>query len=83
MLVLTMISSDCRLPGHSLQLDRELQSASHQLAHAPYKQILSLAKTCDKLGIAVWEYLGSRFKVAGHAHIEPLDHYVRTRIQPA
>ena len=49
MLVLTMISSDCRLPGHSLQLDRELQSASHQLAHAPYKQILSLA-TEDELG---------------------------------
>ena len=44
---------------------------------------LSLAKTCDKLGIAVWEYLGSRFKVAGHALIEPLDHYVRARIQPA
>jgi hypothetical protein len=45
--------------------------------------ILSLAKTCDKLGIAVWDYLGSRFKVAGHALIEPLDHYVRARIQPA
>ena len=44
---------------------------------------LSLAKTCDKLGIAVWDYLGSRFKVAGHALIEPLDHYVRARIRPA
>jgi hypothetical protein len=44
---------------------------------------LSLAKTCDKLGIAVWEYLGSRFKVAGHALIEPLDHYVRARIRHA
>jgi hypothetical protein len=44
---------------------------------------LSLAKTCDKLGIAVWDYLGSRFKVVGHALIEPLDHYVRARIQPA
>jgi Transposase IS66 family len=43
---------------------------------------LSLAKTCDKLGIAVWEYLGSRFKVMGHALIEPLDHYVRERIRP-
>ena len=38
---------------------------------------LSLAKTCDKLGIAIWDYLGSRFKVVGHAIIEPLDHYVR------
>jgi hypothetical protein len=44
---------------------------------------LSLAKTCDKLGIAVWDYLGSRFKVAGYARIEPLDHYVRARIRPA
>jgi hypothetical protein len=44
---------------------------------------LSLAKTCDKLGIAVWDYLGSRFKVLGHALIEPLDHYVRARIRPA
>ena len=44
---------------------------------------LSLVKTCDKLGIAVWDYLGSRFKIAGHAIIEPLDHYVRARIRPA
>jgi hypothetical protein len=44
---------------------------------------LSLAKTCDKLGIAVWDYLGSRFKVAGRAFIEPLDHYVRWRTRPA
>jgi hypothetical protein len=44
---------------------------------------LSLAKTCDKLGIAVWDYLGSRFKVAGHAIMEPLDHYVRARLRPA
>jgi Transposase IS66 family len=44
---------------------------------------LSLAKTCDKLGLAVWDYLGSRFKVAGHALIEPLDQYVRARGRPA
>jgi Transposase IS66 family len=44
---------------------------------------LSLVKTCDKLGIAVWDYLGSRFKVMGHAIIEPLDHYVRARLRPA
>jgi hypothetical protein len=44
---------------------------------------LSLAKTCDKLSIPVWDYLGSRLKVAGHAVIERLDHYVRWRIRPA
>src|SRR3954454_22721493 len=40
MLVRTVISSDCRRPEHHLQLGHKLQSASHQLAHAPYKQIL-------------------------------------------
>ena len=44
---------------------------------------LGLAKTCDKLGVAVWDYLGSRLKVAGHRVIQPLDHYVRARIRPA
>jgi hypothetical protein len=44
---------------------------------------LSLAKTCDKLGIAVWDYFGSRFKVVGHVIIQPLDHYVRARLRPA
>jgi Transposase IS66 family len=44
---------------------------------------LSLAKTCDKLGIALWDFLGSRFKIIGHAIIEPLDHYVRARLRPA
>jgi hypothetical protein len=44
---------------------------------------LSLAKTCDKLGIAIWDYLGSRFKVVGATIIQPLDHYVRARLHPA
>ena len=45
--------------------------------------LLGLTKTCDKLGIPVWNYLGSRVKVAGHAIIEALDHYVRGRIRYA
>jgi Transposase IS66 family len=44
---------------------------------------LSLAKTCDKLGIALWDYLGSRFKIAGYAIMESLDVYVRARLRPA
>lgn len=44
---------------------------------------LSLAKTCDKLGVALWDYLGSRFRVAGHIVVQPLDHYVRGRFRPA
>ena len=44
---------------------------------------LGLSKTCDKLGIPVWDYLGSRLKVAGHVMIEALDHYVRGRTRYA
>jgi Transposase IS66 family len=44
---------------------------------------LGLAKTCAKLGISLWDYLGSRFKVAGHAVIQPLDRYIRERIRYA
>ena len=44
---------------------------------------LGLAKTRDKLGVAVWDYLGSGLKVAGHAIIAPLDQYVRARVRPA
>jgi Transposase IS66 family len=44
---------------------------------------LSLAKTCDKLGIALWDYLGSRLKIVGCAIIESLDVYVRARMRPA
>jgi hypothetical protein len=44
---------------------------------------LGLSKTCDKLGIPVWDYLGSRLKVAGHALIEALDRYVRGRTRYA
>ena len=44
---------------------------------------MGLAKTCGKLGIEVWDYLGSRFKVAGHIVVQPLDRYVRGRFRPA
>ena len=44
---------------------------------------LSLARTCDKLGIALWDYLGSRFKIVWCAIIESLDVYVRARQRPA
>jgi hypothetical protein len=40
---------------------------------------LGLMKTCDKLGIAVWDYLGSRLRSAGHAIIQPLEHYIRAK----
>jgi Transposase IS66 family len=45
--------------------------------------LLGLAKTCEKLGVALWDYLGSRLKVAGHIVVQPLDQYVRGRFRPA
>jgi len=44
---------------------------------------LGLTKTCDKLGIPVWDYLGNRLRVARNVIIEALDHYVRRRIRYA
>jgi Transposase IS66 family len=44
---------------------------------------LGLAKTCDKLGILFWDYLGSRLKVTGHATIDALDQYIRQRTRYA
>ena len=42
---------------------------------------LGLAKTCNKLGIPFWEYLGSRLKVTNCPTIDALDQYIwqRTR----
>ena len=42
---------------------------------------LGLAKTCAKLRIPVWDYLGNRLKVTGHAIIERLDDYIRKQIR--
>jgi hypothetical protein len=44
---------------------------------------LGLDKTCTKLGVAFWDYLGSRLRVPGQALIPPLPGLVRCRGQPA
>jgi hypothetical protein len=44
---------------------------------------LSLAKTRGKNGSAFWDYLGSGLRAAGHIVVEPLDHFVRMRSNPA
>jgi len=43
---------------------------------------LSLAKTCAKLAIAFWDYLGSRLAVPGSPFVPPLADLVRARGQP-
>jgi hypothetical protein len=44
---------------------------------------LGLTKTCTKLGVAIWDYLGSRLRVPGQRVIPPLSDLVRCRGQPA
>jgi Transposase IS66 family len=44
---------------------------------------LGLTKTCTKLGVAFWDYLGSRLGVPGQLAVPPLPDLVRCRGQPA
>jgi hypothetical protein len=43
---------------------------------------LGLGKTCVKLGVAVWDYLGSRLGVPAHPVVPPLPELIRCRGQP-
>jgi hypothetical protein len=44
---------------------------------------LGLAKTCRKLGIAFWDYLGARLGVSGGPSVPQLPDLIRCRGQPA
>ncbi len=44
---------------------------------------LGLMKTCDKLGVSFWDYLGCRLHVADAPTIMPLPEIVRHRTNPA
>ena len=44
---------------------------------------LGLAKTCRKLGVSFWNYLGARLGVAGASAVPPLPELIRCRGQPA
>ena len=43
---------------------------------------LALAKTCAKLGISFWDYLGARLAIAGVASIPPLPQLILSRARP-
>jgi hypothetical protein len=43
---------------------------------------LRLAKTCTKLGVAFWDYLGSRLQIPGQRIVPYLPGLVRCRGQP-
>jgi hypothetical protein len=40
---------------------------------------LGLMKTCRKLGLSFWDYLGDRLNISGAPHVPPLAHIVRAR----
>jgi hypothetical protein len=44
---------------------------------------LGLAKTCAKLGLSFWDYLGDRLGITGQAAVPYLPGLVRARCQPA
>ena len=44
---------------------------------------LGLMKTCDKLGVSFWDYLGSRLHVESAPVIAPLPNIVRQRANQA
>jgi AraC-like DNA-binding protein len=44
---------------------------------------LGLGKTCRKLGVSFWNYLGARLGVAGAKGVPPLPELIRCRGQPA
>ena len=44
---------------------------------------LGLAKTCAKLGVAFWDYLGSRLAIPGQPIVPNLAHLINQRAQPA
>jgi hypothetical protein len=44
---------------------------------------LGLAETRAKLGIAFWDYLGSRCRIAGQPAVPPLAGLIRCRGRPA
>ena len=44
---------------------------------------LGLGKTCQKLGVSFWNYLGARLGVAAAPAVPPLPELIRCRAQPA
>jgi hypothetical protein len=44
---------------------------------------LGLAKTCKKLGVAFWDYLGARLAIAAAPAVPPLSDLIRCRAKPA
>jgi hypothetical protein len=72
------------IPLHTNGSERDIVSGGTHSAdgRSCRDAFLSLAKTCAKLAVAFWDYLGSRLAVPGQPIVPPLADLLRARAQP-
>jgi len=63
--------------------DRARVSAQSNIGRDCRDAFLGLAKTCRKLRIAFWDYLGARLRVPGTHAVPYLPNLIHCRGQPA
>jgi len=63
-------------------LEASASLASYRPAHCR-DAFLGLAKTCAKLGLSFWDYLGDRLAIPGQRVIPYLPDLIRSRCQSA
>ena len=65
-------------------IKRKISGGTHSAAGRDCRDaFLGLMHTCDKLGVAFWDYLADRLGVAGHLPVPELTDLIRCRGQPA
>ena len=65
-------------------IKRKISGGTHSDAGRDCRDaFLGLMHTCNKLGIAFWDYLGDRISVPEHTHVQILPHLIRCRGHPA
>ena len=65
-------------------IKRKISGGTHSDAGRQCRDaVLGLAKTCAKLGLAVWDYLGNRLAIPGQVAVPYLPELIRCRGQPA
>ena len=76
--VMPAIDWSCRVRSHVTR--RKVSGGTRSdLGRDCRDAFLALAKTCTKLEIAFWDYLGARLAVAGSQSIQPLPEIILAR----
>ena len=69
-----------RLHANKVELLRALSGGTRSETGRDCRDaFLGLMKTCDKLGVSFWDYLGSRLDIPGAPPILPLPDLIRQR----